>query len=162
MQHVYVTLMPKSFSGMRLCPISNSKALIYIPALHGLSFLMISPSSWLVTVPQSPYVLQEMVFLQVGKLAELWPPTSAFCLEYLSMCLICPIFPGMRTWNLPCLSTGFTPCLSPHLCCVLNFQVQFLLNSNGNVMPFLLLKVNAFVTFTFLLLNLMPLLLLKQ
>lgn len=60
------------------------------------------------------------------------------------------------------LSTGLTPCLSPHLCCVLNFQVQFLPNSNGNVMPFLLLKVNAFVTFTFLLLNVMPLLLLKQ
>ena len=60
------------------------------------------------------------------------------------------------------LSTGLTPCLSPYLCCVLNFQVQFLPNSNGNVMPFLLLKVNAFVTFTFSLLNVMPLLLLKQ
>ena len=71
MQHVYVPLVPKSFSGVRLCPISNSKALIYIPALHGLPFLMISPSSWLATVSQSPCVLQEMLFLQVGKLAEL-------------------------------------------------------------------------------------------
>lgn len=118
MQHVYVTLMPKSFSGMRLCPISNSKALMYILALHGLSFLMISPSSWLVAIPQSPYVLQEMVFLQVGKLAELWPPTSAFCLEYLSMCLICTTVTGMITWNLPCLSLLVSLLVSLLICVV--------------------------------------------
>ena len=163
MQHVYVPLMPKSFSGVRLCPISNSKDLVYIPALHGLPFLMISPSLWLVTVPQSPCVLQEMVFFQVGKLAELWPPTSTFCLEYLSMCLIHTSFPGMihetflvsLYWS-HSLSLSSSVFPSP---CVLNFQIQFPLNSNGNVMPFLLLNVNAFVTFSFLLLNVMPLLL---
>lgn len=125
MQCVYVTLVPKSFSGVRLCPISNSKALIYIPALHGLPFLMIPPSSWLVTVPQSPYVLQEMVFLQVGRLAELWPPTSTFCLEYLSMCLIHTNFPGMITWNLPCLSLLVSLLVSLLICFPITLCPEF-------------------------------------
>lgn len=129
----------QSFSGVRLCPISNSKGLLYIPALHGLPFLMIPPSSCVfVTVPQSPYMLQEMVFLQVGRLAELWPPTSTLprIPIHVSNSHKFSRHDNMKPSlsllvSLLSLSSYVFP--SP---CVLNFQIQFPLNSNGNVKPF--------------------------